>query len=185
MYIKAVFSDKVGVQPHRDCQVQGQGSAFDRGNCPVPRPSFSKQCWRRSNSRHAEQKRVHQEAKSCIDKKIAALTKSQLKQGVLNGTITSAAWDMARTSNTGKDKDPYIQTDKLSTKVFSMADCHPTPASNVDKLHHPIRGPACTVDMVPALADQSLLSGGNSPRQNIFQFVMVRKSTSMMAEQSE
>ena len=41
-----------------------------------------------------------------------------------------------------------------------MSDGHHTPASNVAKLHHPVREPACTVDMVPALVDQSLLSGG-------------------------
>ena len=44
-------------------------------------------------------------------------------------------------------------------RFFSVADGHHTPASNVAKLHRPVREPACTVDIVPALADQSLLSG--------------------------
>ena len=103
---------------------------------------------------------MRQEAKSFVDEKTAALTKSQLKQGVLNGTIVSAAWDTSCTSNAGKVVNPYIQTDGLSTKVFSMADGHRTPASNKAKLHRPICEPARTVDMVPALADQSLLSSG-------------------------
>ena len=94
------------------------------------------------------------------NKKVAALTESQPKQGVLNGTISSAAWDTACTLNAGKVGDLYIQTDKLSSKVFSVADSHRTPAYNVAKLHHPVREPARTVDMVPALTDQSLLSGG-------------------------
>ena len=91
---------------------------------------------------------------------VPPLTEADLKRGVLNGTIASAAWDTACTSNAGKVGDPYIQTSVPSTKVFAVADGHRTPASNVAKLHHNIREPARTVDMVPALADQSLLSGG-------------------------
>ena len=34
-----------------------------------------------------------------------------------------------------------------------------TPGSNIAKLHHLVREPARTVDMVPSLAGQSLLSG--------------------------
>ena len=55
--------------------------------------------------------------------------------------------------------DPFIQTTQQSTKVFSVADCRQTPGSNIAKLHHPLHKPAQTVDMVPALAGQSLLSG--------------------------
>ena len=55
--------------------------------------------------------------------------------------------------------DPFIQTTQQSTKVFSVADGRQTPGSNIAKLHHPVRKPARTVDMVPALAGQSLLSG--------------------------
>ena len=54
--------------------------------------------------------------------------------------------------------DPFIQTTQQSTKVFFVADGHQTPGSNIAKLHHPVREPARTVDMVPALAGQSLLS---------------------------
>ena len=39
-----------------------------------------------------------------------------------------------------------------------VADSHKTPGPTEAKLHHPVREPARTVDMVPALADQSLMS---------------------------
>ena len=53
---------------------------------------------------------------------------------------------------------PFNQTTQQSTKVFPVAECCQTPGSNIAKLHHPVRKPAQTVDMVPSLAGQSLLS---------------------------
>ena len=44
--------------------------------------------------------------------------------------------------------------------MFTVATGHKTPGSRVAKLHHPVREPAWTVDTVPGLSDQSLLSGG-------------------------
>ena len=55
--------------------------------------------------------------------------------------------------------DPFIHTEQRSTKIFSLADEHPTPATNISKLDHIVQDPARTVNMVPALANQSLLSG--------------------------
>ena len=55
---------------------------------------------------------------------------------------------------------PFIPTGQKSTKIFALADCHLTPATTIAKLEHNVREPARTVDMVPALANQSLLSGG-------------------------
>jgi len=89
-----------------------------------------------------------------------ALTKQQLKQGVLNGSIPSAAWDTACTSHAGKPDDPFIPTNQLSTKVFALADGHATSATTVAKLHHTVHEPARTVAIVPALKGNSLLSGG-------------------------
>jgi hypothetical protein len=89
-----------------------------------------------------------------------SLTKQQLKQGVLDSSIPSAAWDTACTSHAGKPDDPFIPTNKRSTKVFALADGHATPATTVAKLHHAVREPARTVDIVPALQGNSLLSGG-------------------------
>ena len=53
--------------------------------------------------------------------------------------------------------DPFIQNGRLSNKVFTVAECYKTPGSTEAKLHHPVREPARTLDMVPALSDQSLL----------------------------
>ena len=53
---------------------------------------------------------------------------------------------------------PFIQTNKPSTKFFALEDGHATAGSNVDKLHYNVREPACTVDMLLTLKDNSLLS---------------------------
>ena len=84
------------------------------------------------------------------------LTEQQVKQGVLEGSIPSAAWDTSCTSHDGMLGDPFIQTEHRSTNIFA----HPTPATNIAKLEHRFREPECTVNMVPALANQSLLSWG-------------------------
>ena len=88
------------------------------------------------------------------------ITTEQLRKGMLNGLIPSAAYNTARTSHAGKVDDPYIQTNRPSTKIFALADGHATASSILAKLHHSICEPACTVDMVPALKYNSLLSGG-------------------------
>ena len=81
-----------------------------------------------------------------------------LKEGVLNGSITLAAYDTVCTSNAGMIGDAFIQTGQPSTKVFTVTDVHLTPGSTMAKLHHPVREPARTVDIVPSLVNQSLLS---------------------------
>ena len=63
------------------------------------------------------------------------------------------------TPNWGKIGDPFIQTSQPSPKIFTVSDGCRHAVTNIAKLHHPVRDPACTVDMVHALADQSLLSG--------------------------
>ena len=83
---------------------------------------------------------------------------AEIKQCVLNRSIASAAWDTACTSNSGKIVDPFIQTNQPSTKCFSFADGRRHAGTNIAKLHHPVQELSHTVDMVPALADQSLLS---------------------------
>ena len=54
-----------------------------------------------------------------------------LKEGVLNGSIPSAAYDTACTSNAVMIGDPFIQTGQLSTKVFTVGDGHLTPGSTM------------------------------------------------------
>ena len=101
----------------------------------------------------------HSKCEQATTNKDTQYTKHQLKDGVLNVSIPSSAYDTACTSNAGMIGNPFIQTTQKSTKVFSVSDVHQTPGSNIAKLHHPVREPAQTVDMVPDLAGQSLLSG--------------------------
>ena len=88
------------------------------------------------------------------------MSKEELKKRVLNGSIPLAAYDTACTSHAGMTGDPFIQTNTPSTKVFALADNYPIPGSNLAKLHHDVREPARTVDMVPSLTNNFLLSGG-------------------------
>ena len=56
--------------------------------------------------------------------------------------------------------DSFIQTEHRSTNIFALADGHPTPATHKAKIEHRVREPGRTVNMVPSLANQSLLGGG-------------------------
>ena len=56
--------------------------------------------------------------------------------------------------------DPFVQTNHMSTKIFALADGHPTPDTTITMLEHNNRKPARTVNMVPVLVNQSLISGG-------------------------
>ena len=86
------------------------------------------------------------------------LVEEDLKEGVLNRSIPSATYGTVCTSNAGMIGYPFIQTGQPSTKVFTVAEVHLTPGSTMAKLHHPVQEPARTVDIVPALAEKSLLS---------------------------
>ena len=92
---------------------------------------------------------------------LGPMSEEELKKGVLNGSIPSAAYDTACTSHAVMPGNPFIQTNTPSTKVFELADNYPITGSNVAKLHPDVHKPACIVDMVPSLTKISLLSGGN------------------------
>ena len=55
--------------------------------------------------------------------------------------------------------DLFIKKNCKSTKIFALADGHPTVATTITILEHKIQEPVFTVNMVPSLANQSLLSG--------------------------
>ena len=92
--------------------------------------------------------------------RVISISHTQLKAGVLDGSIASAAYDTACTSHAGVVGDPFIQTNERSNKVFALADGHPTAATNLAKLHHAIREPARTLNILPSLKAQSFLSVG-------------------------
>ena len=52
---------------------------------------------------------------------------------------------------------------------------HPAPAMTVTKLHHPVREPAHTVDIVPALAEGPSSTEASFLRQAVSLFVMETK----------
>ena len=81
------------------------------------------------------------------------LTDQHIKQGVLEGLIPSAAWDTTCMSHTRMVGDPFIQTERTPTIIFTLADGHPTPATTIALLEHKVREPACTVNMVPSLSN--------------------------------
>ena len=54
----------------------------------------------------------------------------------------------------------FILRGHKSSKIFALANVYPTPTTTVANLEHNVYEPAHTVDMVPALANQSLPSGG-------------------------
>jgi hypothetical protein len=83
--------------------------------------------------------------------------KQQKKKKKINGT--SAVYDSGATSTCGMVGDDFEETNKISNKIFCMPTGDTTPASTIAKLHHDVREPARTVDMVPALKHNSLISG--------------------------
>ena len=56
--------------------------------------------------------------------------------------------------------EPFIQTYQRYNNILALEDRHPNPATNIYKLEHRVQEPACTVNMLLELANQSLLIGG-------------------------
>ena len=71
----------------------------------------------------------------------------------------TAVFDSGATSHCGREDDNFIPTDEPSHKVFHLPNGQTTNASKEAKLHHEVRDPARTVDIVPDLKHNSLLSG--------------------------
>jgi hypothetical protein len=83
---------------------------------------------------------------------------NKMKEGMLNGMIPSAVSDTGATLSAFLKKDPSRATGKLSTTVFHLPDGAIAPATTRNKLLHNVREPACSVNIVPALVENSLLS---------------------------
>jgi hypothetical protein len=83
---------------------------------------------------------------------------NKMKEGILNGTIPSAVSDTGATLSAFLKKDPSRAMGKLSTAIFHLPDGAIAPAMTRNKLLHNVREPACSVNIVPALVENSLLS---------------------------
>ncbi len=77
---------------------------------------------------------------------------------MLNGTIPSAVSDTGATSSAFLKKDPSRAMGDLSTTVFHLPDGAIASATTRNKLLHNVREPARSVNIVPGLVENSLLS---------------------------
>lgn len=75
-------------------------------------------------------------------------------------TRSRRQWPTGATSHAGRIGDPFIDMGQQSTKVFTMPTGKLAPATMKTMLHHDVRDPARAVNMVPALAQNCLLSMG-------------------------
>ena len=86
------------------------------------------------------------------------VAEEKLRNDVMTGQIPSAIADSGATSSCGKVGDPLIPTGIPSNKTFVMPNGEQTVASEQALLEHDVREPAKTVDMVPSLQNNTLLS---------------------------
>ena len=86
------------------------------------------------------------------------LTTREIKAAVLDGTIPSGISDTGATSSAGKPGDPFSHTNTPSNKVFHLPTGGTATATTQAKLLHKVREPARSVDMVPSLAEHTLIS---------------------------
>jgi hypothetical protein len=83
---------------------------------------------------------------------------NKMKEGVLNSMIPSAISDTGTTLSAFLKKDPSRAMEELSTTVFHVPNGAIAPATTRNKLPHNVREPARSVNIVPALVKNSLLS---------------------------
>ena len=72
--------------------------------------------------------------------------------------IMTAVFVSGVTSNCGMVGDDFILTEEISNKLFHMPTGTTAPSSVKAKLHHNVREPARTAEMVPNLKHNSLMS---------------------------
>ena len=78
----------------------------------------------------------------------------------------TAVFDTGATSSCGRTGDTFIPTNEPSGKVLHMPTGETADADKKAKLHHKVREPARTVDMVPDLKHNSLISGAKFAEAN-------------------
>jgi hypothetical protein len=101
-------------------------------------------------------------------KRTSPLTKNEIHAMVLDGTIPSGVSDTGATSTAGHPQDPIIMSTTPSTKVFHLPTGGTAQASLTAKLHHDLREPAISVDIVPSLTNNTLISTGKFTDANYF-----------------
>jgi hypothetical protein len=81
-----------------------------------------------------------------------------MKEGALNSTIPSAVSDTSATSSAFLKKGPSRAMGELSTIVFHLPNGMIAPAMARNKLLHNVHESARSVNIIPALVENSLLS---------------------------
>jgi hypothetical protein len=81
-----------------------------------------------------------------------------MKEGMLNSMIPSAVSDTGASLSAFLKKDSSRAMGELSTTVFHLPNGTIAPATTRNKLLHNVREPACSVNIIPALVENSLLS---------------------------
>ena len=118
--------------------------------------------WRRSEMiRIRNKRRPHENSRRKARRRAqgGGLTKSQIRRGVLDGTISYGASDTGATSTAGKYGDHFIASNEPSSKVFGLPTGGSVKATQKATLDLPLKEAAREVDMVPGLA-QTLISTG-------------------------
>ncbi len=108
------------------------------------------------------------------------LTLHDICQGILNGSIPLAGSDTAATSNAFLSSAPMLPTGTMSTAVFHLPNRATAAATMIHKLHHNLREPVCSVNIVPSLVGNSLLSTVKMVKPATQQSMMTRRSTYMI-----
>jgi len=83
------------------------------------------------------------------------LTHDKCRIGVLNGSIPSAISDTGATSHALLPSAPSIPTGICSTVVFHLPNGTMAPVTTINKLHHNVREPARSANIVPTLSTNS------------------------------
>ena len=87
----------------------------------------------------------------------------------IRGDRNYYVFDTGATSSCGRTGDKFQPTTQKSQKIFHMPTGETTAASTQAKLHHNVREPAKTVDMVPELKHNSLIRRGKFADANTLQ----------------
>ena len=77
---------------------------------------------------------------------------------MLKGVVPYMVADSGATSSCGRPNDPFIKTGQPSTKIFHTPFGQVAQATETAHLQYQVRAPANTIDIVPGLQHNALLS---------------------------
>ena len=123
-------------------------------------------------TKHHAKRILCREAIQQLSRRISNGNVSQHNWTELKNTM-SAVYDLGATSHCGRENDDFIPTNQPSNKVFHLPTGHTTSASKQATLHHQVHNPARTVDIVPGLKHNSLLSASKFADANYITVLML------------